>query len=292
MSMTAPNTMTAPAARFRLRPVLNNILLYGLLILVAVAIGLPVIWLILSSFKTQTEYMAYPVKFFPPVLRWRNYIAAMTLIAFWKYAAQSAYLACVFSFACVLSSSLAGFAFSRLYAPARNALFSVVLALLIVPGIVFVIPQFLVFSRLRLVNTYWPWLLWGLSGSSFHIFLFRQFFATIPAQLEDAAEVDGCGDFRIYWQIFLPNSKPVLATSLIFNLSYIWGDWFYPLIYLDDEKTTLSVKLTHGYVTNQGFPDTMAILAASVLYVIPLVVLFFIGQKYIIQGVVTSGIKG
>jgi len=290
--MSVPVTLSAPARRPRIGRVVTNVLTYGLLVFVAVAIGLPVVWLLLSSFKTETEYMAYPIKFFPPVLRWRNYNSALTLIPFWKYAAQSAFLACVFSFGCVLTSSMAGFAFSRIEAPGRKALFSVVLALLIVPSIVFVIPQFIVFSRLRLVNTYWPWLLWGLSGSSFHIFLFRQFFATIPAQLEDAAEVDGCGDFRIYAQIFLPNSKPALATSLIFNLSYIWGDWFYPLIYLDDEKTTLSVKLTHGYVTNQGFPDTMAILAASVLYVIPLVVLFFIGQKYIIQGVVTSGIKG
>ena len=112
------------------------------------------------------------------------------------------------------------------------------------------------------------------------------------AWLEDAAEVDGCGDFRVYWQIFLPNSKPALATSFIFNLSWIWGDWFHPLIYLDDDKTTLAVKLTHGYVTNQGFPAMMPKLAAAVIYIVPLVVLFFIGQKYIIQGVVTSGIKG
>jgi len=267
-------------------------LTYGALVGVAIMLGTPVAWLLVSSLKTEAEYMAYPIQFLPSVAVWHNYVDAVTLIAFWRYALQSAYLAALFSVLCVFTSSMAGFAFARIQAPGRDALFPVVLALLIVPQIVTTIPQYIVFSQLHLVNTYWPWVLWGLSASPFHIFLFRQFFTTIPVQLEDAAEVDGCGQFRVFWQIFLPNSKPALATSFIFNLSWIWGDWFHPLIYLDDEKTTLAVKLTHGYVSNQGFPLTMPKLAAAVLYVIPLVVLFFVGQKYIIQGVVTSGIKG
>jgi len=161
-----------------------------------------------------------------------------------------------------------------------------------VPAIVTTIPQFIVLSRLRFTNTYWPWILWGISGSPFHIFLFRQFFSSIPRQLEDAAEVDCCGAFRVFWQIFLPNSLPVVATSFIFNFSWAWSDWFTPLIYLDDQKTTLAVKLTRGYQNPQGFSMVMPTLAAAVIYTLPLIVLFFIGQKYIIQGVVTSGIKG
>jgi ABC-type glycerol-3-phosphate transport system permease component len=266
--------------------------MYGLLVLVAVLLGIPVVWLLISSLKTEAEYISYPIRFLPALPRWENYVNAVTLVAYWRYAAQSAYLATVFAVLCVLTSAMAGFAFARVQAPGRDALFTIVLALLIVPQIVTTIPQFIVFSRIGLVNSYWPWVLWGLSASPFHIFLFRQFFTAIPGQLEDAAEVDGCGEFRVFWQIFLPNSKPVIATSLIFNLSWIWGDWFHPLIYLDDEKTTLAVKLTHGYVTNQGFPLMMPKLAAAVIYIVPPVVLFFIGQKYIIQGVVTSGIKG
>ncbi len=275
-----------------LRRVFGKSLTYIVLVAVAIMLGTPAAWLFVSSFKTESEYLAYPIQFFPTVLRWENYVNAVTYIAFWKYALQSAYLAVLFAVFCVLTSSMAGFAFARIQARASNALFSVVLALLIVPQIVTTIPQFMVFSQLHLVNTYWPWVLWGLSASPFHIFLFRQFFTTIPTQLEDAAEVDGCGQFRVFWQMFLPNSKPALATSFIFNLSWIWGDWFSPLIYLDDNKTTLAVKLTRGYVSNQGFPVTMPMLAAAVLYTIPLVALFFVGQKYIIQGVVTSGIKG
>jgi len=266
--------------------------LYGILIGVAILLGLPVLWFLVSSLKTESEYIAYPIKFLPRVPVWQNYVDAVTLIPYWRYARQSALLAIAFSTLTVLSSSLAGFAFARIRAPGRDALFTIVLALLIVPAIVTTIPQFIVLSRLRLTNTYWPWILWGISGSPFHIFLFRQFFSSIPRQLEDAAEVDGCGAFRVFWQIFLPNSLPVVATSFIFYFSWAWSDWFTPLIYLDDQKTTLAVKLTRGYQNPQGFSMVMPTLAAAVIYTLPLIVLFFIGQKYIIQGVVTSGIKG
>ena len=284
--------MTPLAKRIRPQRLIKEVALYSLLSGVALALGMPVLWFLVSSVKTESEYIAYPIKFLPKVVIWRNYVEAITLIPFWRYAGHSAFLAVVFAVLTVITSSMAGYAFARVRAPGRDALFTIVLALLIVPGIVTTIPQFIVFSRLRLTNTYWPWVLWGLSASPFHIFLFRQFFSTIPRQLEDAAEVDGCSQLRIYAQIFLPNSKPVLATSFIFNVSWTWSDWFAPLIYLDDQKTTLAVKLTRGYQNPQGFTMRMPSLAAAVIYTVPLILLFFIGQRYIIQGVVTSGLKG
>lgn len=289
---TTAHTMVPVKERVSPRKRISNILLYAILIGVAIALGTPVLWFLVSSLKTESEYISYPIKFLPRIPIWRNYIDAVTLVPYSRYAGHSAYLATVFSVLTVFSSALAGFAFSRIRAPGRDGLFGIVLALLIVPNIVTTIPQFIVFSRLHLTNTYWPWILWGLSASPFHIFLFRQFFTTIPRQLEDAAEVDGCGPFRIFWQIFLPNSQPVLATSFIFNFSSTWSDWFGPLIYLDDQKTTLAVKLTRGYQNPQGFELRMPQLAAAVIYTLPLIILFFLGQKYIIQGVVTSGIKG
>ena len=274
------------------RRVVGQIVLYTLLGLVAFAVGLPVLWFLVSSVKTESEYIAYPIRFLPKVPIWQNYVDAVTLIPYLKYAGRSAFLATIFAALTVLTSSMAGYAFARVRAPGRDLLFSIVLALLIVPGIVTTIPQFIVFSRLRLVDTYWPWVLWGISASPFHIFLFRQFFSTIPRQLEEAAEVDGAGQFRIFAGIFLPNSLPALATSLIFNFSWTWSDWFGPLIYLSEQKTTLAVKLTRGYQNPQGFTMRMPQLAAAVIYTVPLIILFFLGQKYIIQGVVTSGIKG
>ena len=149
-----------------------------------------------------------------------------------------------------------------------------------------------VFAWLGLTNTYWPWVLWGLAASPFHIFLFRQFFSSFPRDLEDAAEVDGCGAFRIFAQIFLPNVLPAIATSFIFCFVWVWGDWLTPLIYLSDANTTLGVKISGGYVDPQGNAIITTTLAACVLYALPLVALFFLGQKYIVKGVVTSGLKG
>jgi multiple sugar transport system permease protein len=187
---------------------------------------------------------------------------------------------------------MSGFAFSRIPVPGREKLFKVVIALLIIPYLVTVIPQFMLFARLKLTNTYWPWILWGIAASPFHIFLFRQFFSAIPRELEDAAEVDGANPFRIFWQIFLPNAKPALATSFILNFIWVWGDYLTPILYLNDRITTLSVKLQSAYSDPHGNTLVTVVIAASVLYTLPLIVMFFLAQKHILQGVVTSGLKG
>lgn len=265
---------------------------YAFMILVTCALMLPIVWMLINSFKSDSELVTRPIQIFPSTLRIDNYVQALTIIPFGQFAANSAFLAITFSVLTVTTSAMAGFAFARIQAPGRGRLFGIVVALLMVPNIVYVIPQFMIFSRLGLTNTYWPWILWGLSASPFHIFLFRQYFTTIPRELEDAAEVDGCGTFRIFWQIFMPNAKPVLAVSFIFNFSWVWSDWFTPLIYLTDNNTTLAVKLAGSYTDPRGNPLIAVTMAASVIYALPLIIMFFIGQKQILQGVVTSGLKG
>ncbi len=143
-----------------------------------------------------------------------------------------------------------------------------------------------------MTNSYWPWILWGFSASPFHIFLFRQFFQAFPQELEEAAEVDGANILRIFVQIVLPNSYAVIATSFILNFLGVWGDWLMPLLYLTDKNTTLAVKLINSYVNPQGYPLVTPTLAASVLYILPPIAMFFVVQKYIMQGMVTSGLKG
>lgn len=258
----------------------------------AVLLMLPVAWLIVSSFKTDPELLAYPIQIFPSKLYTENYNQALTIVDFPRYTLNSTVLATMSAVLTVAISSLVGFGFARLEGPGRSKLFSVVVALLMVPHIVYIIPQFVIFARLNLVGTWWPWVLWGLAGSPFHIFLFRQFFMNFPKDLEDAAEVDGCGIFRIYWQIFLPNARPVMAVSFILTFAYHWGDWFTPLIYLTDANTTLAVKLARSYADPFGNPLITTAFAASILYTLPLVIMFFIGQKQILQGVVTTGLKG
>jgi ABC-type glycerol-3-phosphate transport system permease component len=275
----------------RVRASFSYIILYGVTLIIMV----PVIWMILSSLKTESAFTQYPPVFFSNPIRWDNYVRAFTWIPFMSYVWNSTFLATIFSVLTVLTSSMVGFAFARLEAPGSKQLFGIVIALLMVPGIVTIIPQFVIFAKLGLTNTYWPWVLWGIAASPFHIFLFRQFFTSIPKDLEDAAEVDGAGPFRIFWQIFLPNAHAALATSFILNFVWVWGDWLAPVIYLDDTKTTLAVKLATPTYTNPGDPTGQLIvtitLAAAIIYTIPPMLMFFFAQKNIMEGVVTTGLK-
>ena len=271
----------------------GRLLRLAALILFTVVFSLPVIWLVLTSFKRETEYASYPIQILPQIPQAANYYLAVTMFPYLRFFFNSVLLAGSFTVLVVLTSAAAGFGFARHRGvPGRNALFAVVLATMMVPGLVTVVPQYMLFAQLGLLNSYWPWILWGLSGSPFHIFLFRQFFATIPRDLEDAAEVDGCGKFRIFWQIFLPNSLPAVAASAIFSFTWVWGDWLYPKLFLSDQITTLAVKLATAYVDPRNNPLITVTMAGVILYVLPMVVVFFLAQKYIIQGVVTTGLKG
>jgi ABC-type glycerol-3-phosphate transport system permease component len=248
--------------------------------------------MIVASLKLDSEYMTYPIRVFPKVLQWGNYKQVFTMTPFAKIAARTGLLAVSTATINALISSMVGYAFARYNVPGSKRLFGIVIAMLIVPFIVILIPQFILYAKLRLTNTYWPWFLGALGGSSFHIFMFRQFFLGFPKELEEAAEVDGCGPFRIYWQIFLPNSKPVFATVMIFSVNGVWGDYLTPLLYLSANKTLLGVALTSAFKNPQGFDLKTVSLAASVIYIIPLIIVFFFAQKHILKGVVTSGLKG
>jgi len=271
---------------------LRNMSLYaGFIVLTGVFVA-PIIWLLLTSLKTMTEYMRYPITIFPENPQWANYYTAIIEYPFMRYALNSLIIAIPSTILTVLTSALAGFGFARHNAPFKNVLFVLVLAMIMVPRMVTVIPTFVFFSKLGLTNTYWPWILWGLAGSSFHIFLFRQFFAAIPKDLEDAAEVDGCSRLRIFWQIFMPLSGPVIATAAIFHFQWVWGDWFTPNIFLTQDRTTLSVLLSTAYRDPHGNAMVTVTMAAIAVYLLPMLLIFLFAQKYIVQGIVTSGIKG
>ena len=283
-----------PAVRARRRRRLGHSFTYALLIVITVLVAVPVVGLVITSLKRETEYLSYPIVFLPAVPQWHNYVQVFeSQFHFLKHAGLTVFLAAMFSTLCVTSSALSGFAFARFPdIKASRKLFAVVVAMIIIPSIVTVIPQFVIFSRLHLTGNYWPWVLWGLAGSPFHIFLFRQFFLTFPKELEDAAEVDGCSPFGIFWRIFLPNAQPVLATSSILNFVWVWGDWFTARIFLRSDNTTLAVILNEVFRNPAGNLLTTLTAAATVLYVLPMVIVFFLGQRYILQGVVTSGLAG
>lgn len=277
----------------------NNALTYIILTTAAIVLTFPLAWLLLTSVKAEHEYVLDSLQIFPEVIRWDNYVRAVTMINFRLYALNSVFLSTLFATLTVLTSGMAGYAFARIPAPGRTRLFAIVVALIMIPTSIYLIPQFVLFARLKFLirsfMDYWaytPWLLWALAASPFHIFLFRQFFSAFPQELEEAAEVDGAGILRTFFQIVVPNALPVIATSFILNFLVVWGDWFLPLLYLTDSQTTLAVKLITAYVDRQGNALVTPTLAASVIYSIPPIIMFFLIQRYIMQGVVTSGLKG
>jgi multiple sugar transport system permease protein len=265
---------------------------YTTLILTSIFLIAPVFFMVLASFKQDSEYMSYPIVIFPKEWQWGNYNLVFTMTPFAKIALRTGLLAVSTAMISAISSSVSGYAFARYKVPGSKQLFSIVIATLIVPGIVTLIPQFIIYARIHLTNTYWPWYIGAVTGSPFYIFMFRQFFLGFPKELEEAAEVDGCGPLRIYWQIFMPNAKPVIATVIIFAVIGVWGDYLMPLIYLNSNKTLLGVALASAFKNPQGVELFTVSLAAGVIYIIPLVIVFFFAQKYILQGVVTSGLKG
>lgn len=278
----------------RLARRLNQAGAYAVLFIVAFLVVIPVIWLLLSSLKQDSDYMAWPIHFLPVNWRWINYELTFTITPFIKVAARTAILAISTSILTAITSAMAGYAFARFQDIKGNTgLFRVIIVLLIIPGIVFMIPQFMLYSYLHLIpNTYWPWILGALGASPYYIFLYRQFFLGFPKELEEAAEIDGCGPWRIFWQIILPNSKPVIATILIFSFNAVWGDYLQPLLFLSDRMTLLGVKMATAFVDPHGNKLQTVSLAATVIYILPLVLVFFFGQKHILKGLITSGLKG
>jgi multiple sugar transport system permease protein len=264
-------------------------LVYVVLLAAAAIFLLPVFWTVSSSFKTLAEFASGVL--LPARPDGSNYQQALTLIDFFRFAGNSLVLGVLFTSLVVFSSALAGYGFARHQAPGRNTLFVLVLATMMVPPFVTFVPQFVLFSRLELTNTYWPWILWGLAGSPFHIFLFRQFFANFPRELEDAAEVDGCGSLRIFLAIFLPNAGPAIAASAIFAFTWVWGDYLFPILLLSQDNTTLAVAMANGYRDPFGNPYMTITMAGVVLYSLPLILVFFFAQRLIIQGIVTTGLR-
>ena len=265
---------------------------YLVLMVLAVLFAGPLAWLVLAALKKQSEWVAVPIHVLPETPQWSNFTDAFTGINFPAYAMNSLFLSTVYAVLVTLSSAAVGFGFARLKGPGKRPLFLVLLSTMMLPSILTLIPTYVLFSRLGLVNTYWPWVLWGLAASPYLVFLFRQFFAAIPIDLEDAAIIDGCGYGRIFLRIFLPLSRPALITSFLLSFTWIWGDYLAPALLLDIDHTTLSVAITQGYRDPHGdyIPTLQA--AAAALYVVPVMVIFLFAQRYFVRSIVTSGVKG
>ncbi|MBI3961034.1 MAG: carbohydrate ABC transporter permease [Chloroflexi bacterium] len=265
---------------------------YIILTVVGIALALPLVWLVSTSLKTGAQTFIMPPKWIPEPFIWENYPEAFRAVPFDKYFWNTAQIVVFATLGTLFTASMAAFAFARLRFPYREQIFLLVLSTIMLPSIVTLIPTFIVFRWLKWINTLLPLIvpLW-MGGGAFNVFLFRQFFMTIPYELDEAARIDGASNYRIYWTIILPLSKPVVATIAVFSFIHHWNDFFQPLIYLQNpQKWTMAIGLL-------GFKDLYStswnlMMAASTAMLLPLLVIFFFAQRYFVGGIQMSGLAG
>ncbi len=265
---------------------------YVVLCLLALTLALPLVWLISTSLKTGGQTFLMPPKWIPDPFVWSNYADAFRAVAFHEYFWNTIRIVFFATTGALLTASLAAYAFARLRFPLRETLFLLVLSTIMLPSIVTLIPTFIVFRTLGWIDTFMPLIvpLW-FGGGAFNIFLFRQFFMTIPLELDEAARIDGASNLRIYWGVILPLSKPVVATIAVFAFIHNWNDFFEPLIYLQSpENWTMAIGL-RGF---RGLYSTEwnLMMAASTAMILPLLILFFFAQRYFVSGIQMSGLAG
>ena len=271
---------------------IQSIIVHALLIIGAAAFMFPLYWMVVTALKTLPEVLQSPPSWLPEKFLWSNFKTAMNIIPFWTYTINTV-IVCVLSvIGTLISSTLVAYAFARLQWKGREFTFKCVLATMMIPFPVLMVPLFVLFSKIGWVGSLKP--LWAPTffASAFNIFLLRQFFRTIPMELSEAARIDGCSEFGIFVRIILPLSKPVLLVVALFQFIYSWNDFLAPLIYLTRQETfTLSLGLQF-YQSQQGGSQWNYLMAAATLVVLPVLVLYFIAQRYFIEGISLTGVKG
>jgi multiple sugar transport system permease protein len=262
----------------------------SILSLGAISMIIPFIWSIITSLKSPENVFTHSIFWieFPPNLD--AYIEIWERIPLLKYASNTLKVALIVTLGQLATSSLAGYAFAKLKFPGRDKLFFFYIATMMVPGVVLLIPNFVVMKYLGAIDTHWALILAPL-GSAYGTFLMRQFFLSFPSELEDAAKLDGCNPFMFYWRILLPNSKPILTTLGLMTFQITWNDFQWPLIVLNSPlKRTLQVGLS--YLWGEYYTDWNLLMAGSILTLLPIILLFFLVQKYFVQSFKLTGLKG
>lgn len=252
---------------------------------------LPFAWMLVTSLKVPAQVFKFPIIWVPRPIKWTNYIEVFDTVPFFQYSVNSTIITFLSIVGHVISSSLVAFSFARLRFPGRRIMFLMVLSTMMVPQWVTIIPTFILFKTFGWLDTFKPLIVPAYFGVPFHIFLLRQFFLTIPKELEDAARIDGCSTYRIYWNIMLPLARPALATVAIFSFMWNWNSFLYPLIYLQtQEKYTIALGLRS--FQSEYWTHYELVMAASVMALAPCLLLFFLAQRLFIQGIVITGVKG
>jgi multiple sugar transport system permease protein len=280
----------------RLRRDLTTLGLYVLLSLIGVLFMFPWFWTVTGSLKAASEVYLFPPAWLPKTPRFANYPQVFEIVPFGLFFRNSLVVVCLASLGNVTSATLVAYSFARFRWRGRDIIFAITLATMMLPAEVTLIPQYLLYKQLGWLNTIRPlWVPAWFGGGAFSIFLLRQFILTLPREFDEAATIDGANPFRILMTVLLPLMKPVLATITVITFIAGWDDFMGPLIYLaSPERFTLALGLRYFSVTHgqPGTPTLHLLMASCVMSTTPIVVLFFLAQRYFVQGIVMSGLKG
>lgn len=268
-----------------------TVLVYTVLSLLGAAFFLPFYWLIISSLKSQRELFMLPPTWFPKEIQWSNYPQALTYIPFALYLKNTILYCVLCIIGAVISNSLVAYSLSRIRWKGREILFFLIISTMMIPYQVTMIPLFILFKNYGWLNTYKPLIVPTFFGNPFYIFMLRQFLRTVPGELSDAAKVDGASEFLIYSKIVMPLVKPAITAVILFEFLGRWNDFMGPLIYLRDEPLfPIALGLRRFLTLYQA--QWSLLMAASAVFTVPIVILFFFTQKTFIEGITVTGMKG
>lgn len=278
------------AQRRALRWFTGQLFLWAIILAGLIFMITPAVWMVLASFKTQSEISAIPLRFWPEVWRFSNYPEAMSAMKFWHVFGNSLLITISITVANVFTCTWGGYTFGKLRWPGRDFVFMLLLSTMMIPGFLTLIPRYVLVAKLGLLNSYGGMIIPFLTGT-FGIFLTKQFMLSIPDELSDAATVDGCSAFGIYWRIILPMSKPIIAVLSIFVFDWAWDDLLWGIMILTDrEMWTLPIAISNLRIQQSNQYELQ--MAGSTIAIIPVIILFLFLQRHIVQGVALSGLKG
>ncbi len=277
--------------RRSIKAVFKEILAHLALLPLAVVFILPFFWMVSTSLKSDTQVFAWPLVWIPNPIVWENYPEALQFFPFWLFLRNTMIIAGASVVGAILSTSLVSYSLACIPWKGREFLFGLTLSTMMLPYQVTMIPLFIIFSNLGMVDTFYPLIIPSFLGSAFFIFLLRQFFRTIPQDLIDAARIDGAGHPRIYAQIIMPLAKPALFTIALFQFLNSWRNFLGPLIYLS-KQNMYTISLGLQYFRLERDTEWQLLMAASIMLTGPIIILFFFTQRTFVQGIAMTGIKG
>jgi multiple sugar transport system permease protein len=274
------------------RRIAFEVIMHIVLLSVGVLMLVPFAWLVSTSLKSPGREFVFPPQWIPNPIVWSNYPDALTSQPFDLFLKNTLIVAVTATAGAVVTASMVAYGFARLRFPGRDLLFVVLLSTMMLPGVVVIIPKFVLFRYANWIDTLYPLIVpWWLGGHPFYIFLYRQFFLTLPMELEESARIDGATSFRIWWQIILPLSTPVVTTVSLFCFMARWNEFLAPLIYINSvHRRTLALGLQVFQGLYSSSPNLM--MAASTTMILPILVMFFLAQRYFVRGIAMTGLTG